>query len=60
MTTDYKGQFRMGNQAFCYPLAIVDPFSRNVFAIDSMISTATAGAKIGLERGSGSLAFRVK
>jgi len=50
MTTDYKGQFRMGNKALCYPLTIADPFSRYVFAIDAMASTATAGAKIGFER----------
>ena len=50
MTTDYKGHFRMGNKAFCYPLTIADPFSRYVFAVDAMTSTATAGAKIGFER----------
>ncbi|HEV7425649.1 MAG TPA: integrase core domain-containing protein, partial [Thermoanaerobaculia bacterium] len=50
MTTDYKGHFRMGNKVFCYPLTIADPFSRYVFAVDAMPSTATAGAKIGFER----------
>lgn len=50
MTTDYKGQFRMGNKVLCYPLTIADPFSRYVFAIDAMTSTAMAGAKIGFER----------
>lgn len=50
MTTDYKGQFRMGNKAWCYPLTIADPFSRYVFAIDALSSTQMAGAKIGFER----------
>lgn len=50
MTTDYKGQFRMGNGALCYPLTIADPFSRYVFAIDALPSTNTAGAKAGFER----------
>jgi len=50
MTTDYKGQFRMNNQALCYPLTIADPFSRYVFAIDALASTQMAGAKAGFER----------
>jgi len=49
MTTDYKGQFRMGNRVLCYPLTIADPFSRYVFAIDAMASTEMTGAKIGFE-----------
>jgi len=39
MTADYKGQFRMGNGALCYPLTVADPFSRYVLAIDAMAST---------------------
>jgi putative transposase len=50
MTTDYKGQFRMGNGTLCYPLTIADPFSRYVFAIDAFPSTAMAGAKAAFER----------
>ena len=50
MTTDYKGQFRMGNGALCYPLTIADPFSRYVFAIHALPSTDTAGAKAVFER----------
>jgi len=50
MTTDYKGQFRMGNGVLCYPLTIADPFSRYVFAIDALGSTNLAGAKAGFER----------
>lgn len=36
MTTDYKGQFRLGNGKYCYPLTIADPASRFVFAVEAM------------------------
>jgi transposase InsO family protein len=45
MTTDYKGQFRMGNGRYCYPLTIVEPVSRYVFDIAARTSTATTLAK---------------
>ena len=50
MTADYKGQFRMGNGALCYPLTVADPFSRYVLAIDAMASTQMTAAKAGFER----------
>jgi putative transposase len=50
MTADYKGQFRMGNGALCYPLTVADPFSRYVLAIDAMTSTRMATAKAAFER----------
>ena len=50
MTTDYKGQFRMGNKAVCYPLTVADPFSRYVFAVEARSSTHMTGAKSGFER----------
>lgn len=50
MTTDYKGQFRMGNGGLCYPLTIADPFSRYVFAIEAMSSTQMKPAKAVFER----------
>jgi transposase InsO family protein len=50
MTADYKGQFRMGNGALCYPLTVADPFSRYVLAIDAMASTHMAPAKAAFER----------
>jgi len=50
MTADYKGQFRMGNGALCYPLTVADPFSRYVLAIDAMASTLMSTAKAGFER----------
>jgi hypothetical protein len=50
MTADYKGQFRMGNGALCYPLTVADPFSRYVMAIDAMASTHMGPAKAAFER----------
>jgi transposase InsO family protein len=49
MTTDFKGQFRMGNKSWCYPLTIADPFSRYVFAADALTSTHMGPAKLGFE-----------
>ena len=34
--TDYKGQFRLGNQSLCYPLTITDQVSRYILAIEAM------------------------
>lgn len=50
MTADYKGQFRMGNGALCYPLTVADPFSRYVLAIEAMASTNMISAKAGFDR----------
>ena len=50
MTTDYKGQFRMGDRKLCYPLTIADPFSRYVLAVEALSSTHAENAKIVFER----------
>lgn len=50
MTADYKGQFRMGNGALCYPLTVADPFSRYVVAIEALPSTHMMTAKATFER----------
>jgi transposase InsO family protein len=50
MTADYKGQFRMGNGALCYPLTMADPFSRYVVAIEALPSTHMITAKARFER----------
>jgi len=39
MSADHKGQFRMGNGRYCYPLTIADPASRFIFAITGQSST---------------------
>lgn len=49
-TADFKGQIRMGNGALCYPLTMVDPFSRYVLAIDALASTHLLPAKAVFER----------
>ncbi|HWW60026.1 MAG TPA: integrase core domain-containing protein, partial [Thermoanaerobaculia bacterium] len=35
MTADYKGQFRLRNGRYCYPLLIADPASRYLLACDA-------------------------
>lgn len=50
MTADYKGQFRLGNGKYCYPLTIADPASRFVFAVEAMHVNAGSRAKVVFER----------
>ncbi len=38
MTIDFKGQFRLKNGRYCYPLTIVDAFSRYIFACQALDS----------------------
>lgn len=35
MTADYKGQFRLRNGRYCYPLVVADPVSRYLLACDA-------------------------
>jgi putative transposase len=42
---DFKGQFRMGNGQYCYPLTVTDGFSRFLLGCHGLPSTATAGSK---------------
>lgn len=41
---DYKGQFRLGNKRYCYPLTITDLHSRFIIACESLENTGTSGA----------------
>ena len=41
---DFKGQFRMKNQQYCYPLTITDQWSRFIIACDALENTRTQGA----------------
>jgi transposase InsO family protein len=41
-TTDFKGQFRTADARWCYPLTIVDAFSRYVIACRGMVAPTTA------------------
>lgn len=50
MSADYKGQFRMGNGKYCYPLTIADPGSRFVFAVEALSINSGPQAKVVFER----------
>ena len=50
MTADHKGQFRMGDGRYCFPLTIADPASRYVFAVEGASSTSGALAAPVFER----------
>jgi len=50
MTADYKGQFRLQNGRYCYPLTIAEPASRYVFAVQSMTINSGSSAKRVFER----------
>ena len=44
-TADFKGQFKTRNGVYCYPLTIVDGFSRYLLACQGLLSTAIALAR---------------
>ena len=46
---DFKGQFRMGNGKYCYPLTVTDFHSRYVLGCEAMESTQSESAKQGFE-----------
>lgn len=50
MTTDHKGQFRMGNRQYCFAVTINEPVSRYIYAIDGTTSTAENEARPSFER----------
>jgi putative transposase len=41
---DYKGEFRLGNRRYCYPLTITDYHSRYLLCCEGQESTKTTGA----------------
>ncbi len=41
---DYKGQFRLGNRRYCYPLTVTDYRSRYLLACEGLESTKETGA----------------
>jgi len=49
-TIDFKGQFKLGSGAYCYPLTIVDGYSRYLLACQGLPSTAGVGARGVMER----------
>jgi putative transposase len=44
-TIDFKGQFRMRNGAYCYPLTIIDQFSRYLLGCQALPDVGGAGVK---------------
>jgi putative transposase len=44
-TADFKGQFKTRNGVYCYPLTIVDGFSRYLLACHGLLSTAIVTAR---------------
>lgn len=42
---DYKGQFRLGNGRYCYPLTVTDHFSRYLTGCEALENTRTADAQ---------------
>ena len=49
-TTDYKGQFKLGNGRYCYPLTIADGFSRMLLDCAALSSTQLVEARPVFER----------
>jgi len=47
---DFKGEFRLGNGQYCYPLTISDAFSRYLLGVRALEGTAGAGARPFFER----------
>ena len=47
---DFKGQFRLGNRRYCYPLTVTDYCSRYLLACEGLDSTKEAGAFAVFER----------
>ena len=43
-TADFKGEFKTGNGQWCYPLTILDPYSRYLLACSAKTSTQHTGA----------------
>ena len=48
--SDYKGQFRLGNRKYCYPLTITDYRSRYLLACEGLESTKENGTFAVFER----------
>lgn len=48
--TDYKGEFKMGNSQYCYPLTVTDHASRYLLLCEALDSTKEALAFTAFER----------
>jgi len=52
-TIDFKGEFRLGNRAYCYPLTLRDAFSRYVLRCDALSGCGYHDTRRRLERAFG-------
>lgn len=46
---DYKGQFRLGDQSYCYPLTVTDQYSRYLLECEAMAAINAEHARHALE-----------
>ena len=44
-SADFKGKFRLGNRAYCYPLTVADSYSRYVFCAKGMYAPNSTNTK---------------
>lgn len=49
-SVDYKGQFKLGNGQWCYPLTITDNYSRYLLQCQALQSTCHVDARAWMER----------
>ena len=49
-TADFKGQFRTGDGAYCYPLTLADQHTRYLLSCHGLLSTQTVTARPVFER----------
>jgi transposase InsO family protein len=49
-TVDFKGEFRVGNRQYCYPLTVRDGFSRYVLRCDALTTKGTEATRHRFER----------
>ena len=49
-TADFKGEFRLGNRDYCYPLTVADQHTRYLLGIQSMDATDGYGVRGRFER----------
>src|SRR5207244_8286479 len=48
--TDYKGEFRLGNKKYCYPLTVTDHASRFLLLCEALESTCESLAYTAFQR----------
>lgn len=49
-SVDFKGQFKLGNDQWCYPLTLMDDVSRYLLTVKALDSTKGAGTKAAFTR----------